>query len=426
MSYLSVFRLLSHRLRRGRFFPRLNLDNSQFHRKDIRAWLASGVFTSLAGAMLAIISPWIALELTGSPSWVGVLIGLPAIVSLPTTFLGGSVADKSSKRTILVIAQVGSALSLLALAAIAFLNLLTIWPLLFFVILNRSIQGFGFPADSTLIAELVDPSEIVHVQAGRGTLNEVSQIIGAGVGGLALAILGPATTLTAVAILYGISVPFLLQIKISNRPGRSDEPSANMRLVLRKLLSSPILRVLFALALIDLFTVFFFPIIPVIVSERLNSGETELGILMAFFAAGGAAVGAVLAIWRITIHAPLAIVVGNLGWGLAMIGLLGANSVAITASLVVAMGAFGTITGIAWSSLALSAIPSQMRGRMFSLFNIAFQAFFVGAIFAGVLTSILGVDTALLIGAIGTIFATALVWLSSQTFRNANALLRDK
>ena len=45
--------------------------------RDFRVLLLASWLFSLTGALGSVVHPWIALQLTGSPTWVGLLIGLP-------------------------------------------------------------------------------------------------------------------------------------------------------------------------------------------------------------------------------------------------------------------------------------------------------------------------------------------------------------
>ncbi|MCZ6539440.1 MAG: MFS transporter [Chloroflexi bacterium] len=392
-------------------------------RRRFQAFLLSTGLSSTSGAMAGVVFPWIVLQQTGSPAWVGVIIGVPAIIAIGPTFVGGILADRFSKPNVLVATRfLQMAVALLLALAVAS-DEFVIWYLLVLVILGRVIAAIGFPAASTLVAEVVNIRDLNSANAARNVVGESTEIIGAGLGGIFLGISGPAAAFSVIAVVYGLSA--LVMLFVSTNPSQveeiGDQQASNhgFKDAFLYLRASRILQLLFVLVFVDLFTVALFPLLPVYADRVLGVGGAGFGLLMAGLSVGGVAAGAVLVKWGRFINAPKAIVIGNVGWGICMAGIDLSDEPAITLALVVIMGGFGAVTGVAWSSLALKAMPAEMRGRLFSIFNIAFQAFFVGAILTGFIASTLGLSVAMWIGAAGSIIVPAMVWAASPTFRSA-------
>ncbi len=390
-------------------------------RREFQAFLLSSGLSSLGGSMASVAHPWIALQLTGSPAWVGVIFGLPAIIALGPTFLGGVLADRFSKRDVLVVTRVLIAIIALLLALLSVQNDLSIWTLFALIIFGRSFSAIGFPAGSTLVAEIVPEGSLTSANAARNIVGESTEIIGAGISGVVLAVAGTTAAFMMMFLVYAFSAFAMLFVKKQSSTQLDDNESSNpgYRDALVHMKRNRLLQLLFVLVFVDMFTVVVFPLLPIYADEVLNSGQAGFGILLAALSAGGVAGAAILLRAGDSLHAPKLIVIGNVGWGAGMAGIALSEHFVITIAIIVVMGAFGAVTGVAWSSLALNAMPPEMRGRLFSLFNIGFQAFFIGAIAAGFIASTFGLSAAMWIGAAGSAVLPLIVWFASPTFREA-------
>ncbi len=374
----------------------------------------------MSRAMASIVHPWVALQLTGNPAWVGVIIGLPAIIALGPTFIGGILADRFAKPRLLITTRVALGAVALFLALLAAREGLSIWYLFGLIVAGRSITALGFPAESTLVAEVTTEDELTSANAARNVVSETTEIAGAGLSGVVLAVAGPAAAFTVIGIIYLLSAAAMLFVKsVAPSTGDEEESSLGYKEALSYLRGSPLLQLLFILVFVDLFTVAVFPLLPIYADEVLGVGGAGFGLLMAGLSIGGVAAGVTLVKAGNSLSAPKAIVIGNVGWGVGMAGIAVSEKLVLTFVIVILMGAFSALAGVAWSSLALKAMPAEMRGRLFSIFNVAFQAFFVGALITGFIAAAIGIEAAMWIGAAGSVALPIIIWAASPTFRNA-------
>ncbi|MCH7969565.1 MAG: MFS transporter [Chloroflexi bacterium] len=392
--------------------------------RQFQAFLLSTGLSSTSGAMAGVVYPWIVLQQTGSPAWVGIVIGVPAIIAIGPTFFGGILADRIPKPKVLIATRFLQMNVAVLLALFVAQDEFAIWYLFALLVVGRVITAIGFPAASTLIAEVVSNRDLKSANAARNVVGELTEIFGAGLGGIVLGLAGPAMAFSVIAAVYGLSA--MVMLWVSPRPAQieeigdqstSDYGFSDAFLYLR---GSRILQLLFVLVFVDVFTVALFPLLPFYADRVLGAGGTGFGILMAGLSVGGVVAGAALVKSGSPVSAPRTIVIGNVGWGICMVGIDLSDRFAITLVLVVIMGGFAVVTGVAWSSLALRAMPVEMRGRLFSIFNIAFQAFFVGALLTGFVASAFGLSAAMWIGAAGSIIVPTMVWTVSPTFRSAD------
>ena len=123
--------------------------------RDFRfALLGSGVLV-FSFQMRAIVQSWLALELTDSQAWVGAVNGLPAVVSIALSLLGGLAADRFPKRDILVVMRLGLVGLALVSGYLVAIDVITIWHLLALTLVQGGITAFTMPAAQSIVAELV-------------------------------------------------------------------------------------------------------------------------------------------------------------------------------------------------------------------------------------------------------------------------------
>ncbi len=82
--------------------------------RDFRWFAVSAAFSDLGISLRLVVTAWVVLELTDSAAWVGLVVGIRALPTVLLTLYGGVVADRVSKRRILMATRIG-------LAGLAFL-----------------------------------------------------------------------------------------------------------------------------------------------------------------------------------------------------------------------------------------------------------------------------------------------------------------
>ena len=73
--------------------------------RDFRFLFISVAVLIFAFEMRTMAQSWLALELTDSQAWVGIVNGVPAIAVIALTLFGGVIADRYPKRTILILVR---------------------------------------------------------------------------------------------------------------------------------------------------------------------------------------------------------------------------------------------------------------------------------------------------------------------------------
>src|SRR5512135_2611081 len=153
----------------------------------------TGQMISLTGSwMQSIAFSWLVLVLTNSSFYLGLVGALQTLPVLLFSFLGGVVADHTSKLRLMFLTQSALLLLALALGLLVDLQLIKIWDLCIIVFLSGTVMAFDIPARQAFIVELVGKPDLPNAIALNSTLFNATRVLGPAVGGVIIAAEGMA------------------------------------------------------------------------------------------------------------------------------------------------------------------------------------------------------------------------------------------
>lgn len=153
--------------------------------------LWGGAFTSTTGTWMQMVAQsWVVLELTGSAFYLGLVGFLGQLPVLLFTLVGGAFADRIDRRRLLLTSQYVQMGVALILTALLYLDLIEIWHFLVLVFVTGSAQAFGGPAYQALIPGLVERKDVSNAVALNSIQFNLARIIGPVIAGAAFATLG--------------------------------------------------------------------------------------------------------------------------------------------------------------------------------------------------------------------------------------------
>ena len=128
---------------------------------------------------------------------------------------GGAVADRSSRRKILLLAQ--SAMMILAfiLAALTFSQIVQPWQIIVLAFLLGCANAFDAPARQAFVTELVDRHDLTNAIALNSSMINAATVIGPAVAGLTYAAFGPAWCFTINGLTFIAVIVALIMMKLA-------------------------------------------------------------------------------------------------------------------------------------------------------------------------------------------------------------------
>ena len=164
------------------------------------------------------------LELTGSTHDTAFVIAAPTFASILVLLLGGVIADRTSRKKVIVAAESMSMLVQLIIAMLFLTGQANLIAMILLMSINGVAVAFNAPAATGFITQLVDKKDLQATNALLGMARNSAVIIGAALGGLLVSFVGSGWTILIDAISFGISA--LLVFSISPNLQQKNEPNS--------------------------------------------------------------------------------------------------------------------------------------------------------------------------------------------------------
>jgi DHA3 family macrolide efflux protein-like MFS transporter len=354
-------------------------------------------FSLIGSSLTQFVLLWWITDTTGSAaalSTAGLAALLPQALLSP---LGGTLADRYSRRFLMITADVISAVCMVALIALFLSARIELWHAYIMMAVRSSMQAFQAPAAAASVAMLVPSHYLVRAAGLNQSMQSLTLVAAAPLGALALGLMpiGWALFIDVFTALVGI-VPLLCfripQARPSSevRSGLWGEFRAGVNLVRH----TPGLTHLFImLALVVLAIMPTFTLVPLLVKDHFGGGATQVALLEGLAGAGMLLGGLLMA----------AMAPRRLMFWILVGFAVSCASIALTAmapaSLFGVAVAWWTISGITFAlgnapliAVLQTSIPNHLQGRVLSLLTtiMAFAAP-VGLLIAGPLGEWIGI-----------------------------------
>jgi MFS family permease len=291
------------------------------------------------------------------------------------TLLGGVVADRRDRRHLMLTSQVVQMIVAFILAALVFTGAITVWMVITLSFISGCGQAFGGPAYQSLVPTLVGRDHLPNAVALNSIQFNLARVIGPVVAGAALASFG----MVACFGLNGISFLFVIAAILALRdvhvpPVATESIAAQMKSGLRYVKNSRNLMAVMSLGFIVAFLGFpiltFLPVITKDVFARDVDFYTRLMTIAGAGAVTGALVVAYIGRHR-HIGRVLLISLALFGAATALFSL--SRTPTLSAIILFIAGALLVMSTSLTTSLAQLLAPPELRGRVVSIYMLAFR-----------------------------------------------------
>ncbi len=346
-----------------------------FQYRDFRLMWAGACTSSIGTWMQKLAQSWLVLQISGSPFLLGLDAFLGEIPIFLFSLVGGVVADRMDRRHLLLASQFVQMTCAFLLAVLVALDVVRVWHILTLSFLVGTAQAFGGPAYQALVPSLVKPEDLSNAIALNSIQFNLARVVGPVLGGLALTQLSAAWCFGLNGVSYIAVIVSLLMLRTPFVPKSGDSSLlASMRQGIRFIRRQGAMESLIVLAFC--MTVLAIPLIvflPVFVKDVFRQGPSTYTLLLSVSGAGSVAGALVVAgMGNIRYKGRTALVMLILlGAGIAAFAL--SKSVALSCVLLFLCG----VALIAVFSLVTSLVQlitvDEMRGRVMSVYNVAFR-----------------------------------------------------
>lgn len=392
---------------------------SALHYRDFRlVWI--GAFLSTTGTwMQTVAQSWLVFSMTQSAFMLGLDAFLGTVPIILFSLFGGVAADRFDRRKMLMTSQVLQMTFAFVLVGLIVSGKVEVWHIFILSFLTGTAQSIGGPAYQALLPILVKRDHIPNAIAMNSLQFNLARVIGPVLAGLALASYGPVVCFALNGMSFVAVIITLLMVRGSMVPQNQGVRESFLKDLRAGFAFMEKNRPLIHLSLIGFASTFFgIPIVtmlPVVARDVFHLGAQGYSWILTASGAGSVCGALIVAASG---HIPRK---GKLAlwFQLAFAGFLiiFALSQQLWLSVLMVFCAGASLLGVVamTSSLVQLATSEAMRGRVVSIFMLAFRGGMpLGNLTAGYMAEVFSVRMALAMNAValGTV---ALAFLIPRT-----------
>ena len=383
------------------------------HYRDFRVLWAGACTSSLGTWMQKVAQNWLVLTLTGPASafYLGLDTFLGEAPILLFTLIGGVVADRRDRRHLLLMSQYVQMATAFTLAALVFWDAVRIWHVLTLSVITGIAQAFGGPAHQSLLPLLIDKQHLPNAIALNSIQFNLARVIGPLIAGATLTAVGMAACFGLNGLSFLAVIVALLSLHIRHIPPAT---GSRMRDELRGGFSyvrqQP---ALIGLTFLAFATTFLgnplLTFLPLFAQNVFQGGVGQYTQLMAC-AGAGAVTGALVVAWLGKFrHMGRTLLVLQVVFGGLVVLFALTRVIWINGALLYAGGACMVMVFAMISSLVQLIVPNELRGRVMSIYMVAFRGGMpLGSLVAGYSATLTSPATVLAVN--GVLLGSVAAW----------------
>ncbi|WP_186759153.1 MFS transporter [Arthrobacter alpinus] len=193
--------------------PPWNQTFSSLKIRNYRIFASANLLAVIAVWMQRVAQDWMVLELSGSVTAVGITVFMQFIPSLVLMPLGGILADRYSKRLILMISQSAAGILAAIMAVLALTGHLEVWHIYVIAFVLGLVVVADQPARQVFVNELVGPRQLRNAISLNSSIFQMGGMVGPAVSGVLIMAVGGGWAFAANALACTITVISLSRIR---------------------------------------------------------------------------------------------------------------------------------------------------------------------------------------------------------------------
>jgi MFS family permease len=387
-----------------------------------RFWTAS--FVSNVGLWIQTIAlGWLVYGMTRSASWLGLIGFAGNLPMLVLGLVGGAIADRASRRTIMLGTQAALGVNALVLTGLTASGHVTVWWVIALAMTGGLASALYAPAMQSVLPSLVAPGELLNAISLNSVQFNLARTLGPALAGLLYGVIGPAGCFALNAAGFLVMTLVLARVRIADRPVVA--PPSVLR-ALREGLGyaarHPVIGPSLLLAtLMSIFGFAYIILLPALARDALHLDASGLGFLMAAVGVGAVLGGLGLSALGDLPRKGLVATVGAVVFGVVLAGFSVVRSPRGTAALLFTLGIVQTVAIASLNTAIQLTVHDGMRGRVMSMMAvILFGLTTAGGLVVGLVADRIGVPAALAVGgAIIAVGACVLGFTAAPAFFGA-------
>ncbi|MFI8512476.1 MFS transporter [Streptomyces sp. NPDC085460] len=257
---------------------------------QVLRWLGAYTASTLGDSVFYLALSWTAVT-SGTPAQAGLVMAVAAVPRALLLLFGGVIADRLGPRRVVIVSDTVRCLVTFGLAAALLLAAPGLGALAAVALVFGAVDAVFLPAVGALPPRIAERDQLARVQGMRGLSYRTGAILGAPLGGLAVALGGTASAFGVAGVLFALSLPLLAALRLRPLPqeDRARDGTALRDLAdgLRYLRGHPVLGPLMIVVLLsDLGFVGPLNVGLAVLAEQRGWGAAGIGWVLAGFGVG--------------------------------------------------------------------------------------------------------------------------------------------
>ena len=331
--------------------------------RDFKLLFTAGLFSYFGSMITFVALPFQVKELTGS-FWAVGLIGVVEIIPLIVFGLyGGVLADYLDRKKMIWFTEFGTLIA----TSILLINSLQEEPsvILIFVIaaIFAALSGLKRPSQDAILPRLVNHDDLPSASALMSLRWQFGGIVGPSVGGIIIASYGAGAAYFIDCLTFVISLALIWQVKSVPPLDKATPPSmAGLMEGLNYAYKRKDLLGTYVVDLAAMFLAMPMALFPFWADEI--GAPYALGFFYSSITFGAVLVTLLSGWMRNYPHHGRAVIIGALGWGVAIVAAGSSNSLVLVITCLVIAGAFDQVSALFRGFIWNQSIPDELRGRL--------------------------------------------------------------
>jgi MFS family permease len=404
--------------RRG---PSLQQTFAALRHPNYRLWFM-GQLVSLFGTwMQTTAQGFLVFQLTGSPAYLGYVAFAGGIPAWLLTLYGGVVADRLSRRRLMLITQTAMMVLAFILAGLVFSGQVRPWQIVVLAFGLGIANAFDAPARLAFVSELVSREDMTNAIALNSTMFNLATATGPAVAGVAYALVGPGWcfTLNGLSFLAVITALLLMKLPVHQRPERHGSAWAQLAEGVRYIFDERAIRTLIGLvAAASFFGISFTTLFPAWAVNILGGDATTNGLLLSARGVGSLTSALLIAsLGRFNYKGRL-LTAGMFAFPILLLVFALIRWLPLSLVVLVGVGMAAIMVMNLANALVQSLVPDSLRGRVMSVYSMTFFGLMpLGSLWVGGLAEYAGAPAALIAGALALLVVAVLIWVFAPRVR---------
>jgi MFS family permease len=357
-----------------------------FHFRNYRYLWSSVVAMAAAFSIEMVVIGWLVLELTDSPTMVG-LVAASRFAGMGLGPFLGALADRFDRKNILILARAASSAFGFILAALYFTSALEVWHVFVLVLFGGLVRVFGMITNQAVLPDTVGGPNLASAVGMQMVGMNTMFMVGPLVGGYLYELIGAGGCFAVISTAHLLSSVLVLPLQVTTTREKEQQESLWNGLVsgIRYTRHD---QALFSLMILSAAANFFawpcvVSIMPVFARDVLQVGASELGWLLSAEGLGGLVGALAIAPLGKFRHKGWLPIIALVLWSALLVAFASSRLIPLSLSLLVGVGICRSITFAIFHVLILSWAAEDVRARVMGIYTFSIGTSPVGSIFLG-------------------------------------------